>query len=131
LLFDLDDILKCKGIPIPTFLADQFSVQIQISHNGMLGPIDHTLAPYANAASCYVVLSNVEFHYYYWSISQQTVDAIKQSAALLESDGHAFGMSFKTKRVNVVNRAVVASQYSYEHSAAGSILSKMYITFVD
>ena len=97
LLFDLDDILKCKGIPIPTFLADQFSVQIQISHNGMLGPIDHTLAPYGNAASCYVVLSNVEFHYYYWSISQQTVDAIKQSAALLESDGHAFGMSFKTK----------------------------------
>lgn len=130
--FSLKDILIEDDNFIPAFCMDQASIQLQISHDGLFVPIDMEAAPYADIGTAFIKLTNCEVHYYYYSVTQDMVRAIRQSAELLEADGtSAYGISFKTKRVGCVPWALNSSNYSYDHSVPGTITKKIYLTMVD
>lgn len=60
------------------------------------------------------------------------VRAIRQSAELLEADGtSAYGISFKTRWIGCVPRALNSSNYNYDHAVPGSITKWIYVTMVD
>lgn len=89
-------------------------------------------APYQYLSQCYIKLTNCELHYYYYSVTQDMVRAIRQSAELLEADGtSAYGISFKTRWVGCVPWALNSSNYNYDHAVPGSITKRIYVTTVD